>query len=86
MGVCAPLTKYASFCLSNEVSLLSLPNPFAFQQHEVIIISAIQFNGCENLHDDFRAILNKGESLSAAQSAYEFKRLSRFFFMIAFIK
>ena len=31
MGVRAPLTKFAPLCLSIEVSLLPLQNPFAFR-------------------------------------------------------
>ena len=62
MGVRAPLTKIASLCLSIEVSLLPLQNPFAFQQHEVIspLYSSIVV---KKLHGDFRTILNEGESL-----------------------
>ena len=59
MGVRAPLAKIASLCLSIEASLLLLQNTFAWSH-----IFVVQFNICEKLHGDFRAILNKGESLS----------------------
>ena len=36
----------------------------------------------KKLHDDFRAILNKGESLSTVYSAYKRKRLPRFYYRV----
>ena len=68
---CFPLSINWGIATSASKSL-SVPIAWSY-------ISAIQFNSCEKLHDDFRAILNKRESLSSVWNVYKRKRLSHFY-------